>query len=334
MKFAPNNFDTIIFDMDGVITSELSYWQTAALTCYDLLINYEHYGVCGIDKEWCRRQYIEIYNTVLCGGRTVKAVKALGVNTNWDLAYIVFCVSKYLNPDLDTLDASHFQSVCMFIENIDLKAPHIYDTLGELVKTIIPKDDNYFKRGIGHFWKELCDTFELWYLGSSEFEGVNSDESLLFPAQDIEKVLKTLTESNIRLGIGTGRPRAEIEYPLTKYGLYKYFDKSLCVCYDEVLEAENEIQPKNPLSKPDPFVFLKAALGEKHTNREIFDGDYTYGELERTLIVGDSPSDLIAAQKGGFNFLAVLTGIDGENGMTYFQQNKADYILNSILDMI
>ncbi len=335
MKFALNNFDTIIFDMDGVITSEVSYWQTAAATCCDLLLNYEHYGVCGIDKEWVRKQYIEIYNTILCGGRTVRAVKNLGVNTNWDLAYIVFCVSKYLNPDLDTLDAAHFQSVCMFIENIDLKAPDVYDALGELVKTIIKKDkDDYFKRGGKYFWKELCDTFELWYLGSDEFEGINSSETLLFPAEDIKKVLKTLTDSNIRLGIGTGRPREEIEHPLEKYGLYKYFDKSLCVCYDDILAAEQELKPKNPLAKPDPFVFLKAVLGKNHTNRQIIDGDYTYGELEKTLIVGDAPSDLLAAQKGGFNFLAVLTGIDGENAMKYFQQNKADYILNNILEMI
>ena len=100
MKLKLSDYDKIIFDLDGVITSELSYWYAAALTAYELLVSYEHYGVAGIDREWIRKQYKEVYNTVMCGGRTVKAVKRLGVNTNWDLCHIVFCVSKYLNPEL------------------------------------------------------------------------------------------------------------------------------------------------------------------------------------------------------------------------------------------
>ena len=112
MKLQLSDYDKIIFDMDGVITSEMAYWYTAAVTCYDLLFSYKHYGNSGIDYEWCRKQIDEIYNTVFCGGRTVKAVKKLGVNTNWDLAYIVFCVSKYLDPELERLDFAHFQSVC------------------------------------------------------------------------------------------------------------------------------------------------------------------------------------------------------------------------------
>lgn len=332
MKLQLSNFNKIIFDMDGVITSELPYWQSAACGAYELLFDFQHYGKCGIDKEWCRKHYNEVYNIIMCGGKTVRAVKRLGVNTNWDLLYIVFCVSKYLNSELDTLDEAHFQSVCMFIENIDMKAPELYDALSELVSPVIPKSEpDYFKRGGDYFWKELHTAFQNWYHGTEEFDGIKTSEELLFPSDAVKKMLKTLTDKGIRLGIGTGRPREEVDYPLSMYGIDKYFDKNMYATYDDVETAERELRPTLSLAKPDPFVFLKSALGKNHTNREIIDGDYTYEELSSVLVVGDSPSDLFAAQRAGFQFLAVLTGIEGAAAEEYFIKNKADYILNDVL---
>lgn len=330
MKLQLSNFDKIIFDMDGVITSEMAYWQSAAVCAYDLIFSHEHYGRCGIDREWCRSQYIEIYNTVLCGGKTVRAVKRLGVNTNWDLAYIVFCVSKYIDPELDTLDEAHFKSVCMFIENIDMKAPDVYDALAGLTAQALPQyEEGRFKRE--NFWTELTETYEIWYCGTDEFDGIRTGEELLFSIDETEKLLKALSDKGIRLGIGTGRPREELEYPLVSAGLYKYFDKELIATFDDVTAAEEELKPVKPFSKPDPFVFLKAVLGGKHSNKEINEGDYSYDELSRVLVVGDAPSDMFAAQRGGFQFLAVLTGVEGEAARQYFIENKADYILDNVL---
>lgn len=334
MKLQLSKFDKIIFDMDGVITSEIAYWQSAACTCYDLLLNYKHYGSCGIDREWGRKNYLEIYNVIFCGGKTIKAVKRLGVNSNWDLAYIVFCVSKYLNPELTTLDEAHFQSVCMFIENIDMKAPKIYDAMGELVASVINNDNNdHFKRGGNYFWAELVSVFQDWYLGTDGVEGIKVNEELLFPPADIENVLKKLTDKGIRLGIGTGRPRTEIEYPLNRLGFDKYFDKNMYVTYDDVLSAEESIKPTTPLGKPEPFVFLKAALGEKYSDREIYDAEYRLDELSRTLVVGDAACDMLSAHHGGMQFLAVLTGIDGDSARQYFVENKADYIFENVLKL-
>ena len=47
----------------------------------------------------------------------------------------------------------------------------------------------------------------------------------------------------------------------------------------------------------------------------------------------DALSDLLAANKGGFDFLGVLTGVEGEGAREWLQKNKADYILDSILNM-
>lgn len=333
MKLNLSDFDKIIFDMDGVITSELSYWQTAALGAYDMLLSHQHYGVCGLDRKWLRKNYIDIYNTVMCGGRTVKAVKRLGVNTNWDLLYVVFCVSKYINPDLSSPDAAHFHSVCMFIENIDLNAPKLYDALAALAAQSLGKDIDTFKRSCSFFKEEVFNVFDLWYNGCDEFEGIKTGEELLFPVSDIKNVLSNLKDRGIRLGIGTGRPRAEIEYPLRKHELFEYFDKTLFASYDEVCSAEAELSPSEPLAKPDPYVFLKAAIGSKYTNRELYQKSFDEAELSGTLVVGDAPSDLLSAKSGGFKFLGVLTGAEGSGIESYFKENNADYILNSVLEI-
>ena len=333
MKLRLSDYKTIIFDLDGVITSELAYWHSAALCAYDLLFSHEHYGVSDIDREWLRRRYIDIYNTVMCGGRTVKAVKRIGVNTNFDLAYVVFCVSKYINPELSSPDASHFQSVCMFIENIDLNPPKLYDALSQLCFRAMPDFcENHFDRNGDFFKKELFECFDIWYGGNDEITGICETEKLLFDDLDLQRMLKRLRDKNITLGIGSGRPGDEIIYPLSKAEIYDYFDKDFEVSFDTVCDAERELDLKAPLAKPEPFVFLKAVLGKNHTNREIIDGSYSYEELERVLVVGDAPCDMIAAQKAGFDFLAVLTGVEGDGMRKYFEENGADYIFDTVLD--
>lgn len=49
MKLQRNKFDKLIFDMDGVITSEYIYWDTAALTVYELVYSWKYYGRQEID---------------------------------------------------------------------------------------------------------------------------------------------------------------------------------------------------------------------------------------------------------------------------------------------
>lgn len=332
MKLRLSNYDKIIFDLDGVITSELIYWYAAALCAHDLLTSHEHYGVCGIDREWLRKQYKEVYNTVLLGGRTVKAVKRLGVNTNWDLAYVVFCVSKYLNPELDSLDAMHFQSVCMFIENIDLNAPELYDALSGLAEQSCGCSEGAFSRNGDFFHKEVCDCFDLWYNGSDEFSGLKVDENLLFDDNELSKMLMHLSNNGLILGIGTGRPKLEADIPLENHGILKYFNLDYTCYYDDVNRAEKELNPKMPLAKPEPYVFVKAALGKNSSDRDVLEKNYDKEKIGRVLVVGDAASDILSAKAAGFDFLGVLTGVEGDGMREYFEKNNADYIFDTVLN--
>lgn len=334
MKFQPSKFDKIIFDMDGVITSEYIYWDTAALTVYELIFSHEQYGCTDIDREWCRNNYKELHRIIFSGDKTIRAVKNLGVNTNWDLAYIVFCVSRYIDPELKCLDEWHFESVRMFIENIEATAPEVYDMVGGLAAVATGCEASCFKRGTGEVWKNLHSCFQRWFHGYSEIEGLNALEEPIIPLNKIKSVLKYLKESGIKLGIGTGRPRNEILYPINAWELSGYFEPEMIVTYDEVSAAEDELRTSEPLSKPAPFVFLKAALGSEYSNKTLVDKEYDSMLLGRTAVVGDAPSDILAAKAAGMPFIGVLTGVDRVSAEKYFLSLGADYIFDDITGMI
>lgn len=333
MKLQRNKFDKLIFDMDGVITSEYIYWDTAALTVYELVYSWKYYGRQEIDREWCHKNVRLLFDTIFCGGRTVRAVKRLGVNTNWDLAYLVFCVSKYLDPELTTFDICHFESVCMFIESMEIQPPELYIGVEGLVATVIPRTPGYFKRSSGGLWQELLKIFQRWFHGEDALPGLKAEEQPVLPLEEIKKTLQALKTAGFLLGIGTGRPRDEIQYPLRMWGLDQFFEPELCAAYDEVAAAEKALGATQPLAKPHPFVFWKAAFGAEFSDRALCEGAVPPVRAERCLVVGDAPSDLLAAQAGGFRFAAVLTGIEREKARPYFEENHADMILDSMLDL-
>ncbi len=333
MKLQRNNIETIIFDMDGVITSEFLYWDTAALTVYELLYSHEFYGNREIDREWCRKNVREVFNTIFCHGKTVQAVKRLGVNTNWDLAYLVFAVSKHLEPEIPDFDSWHFDSVCMFMENVAVQPPKLYENMEGLLSLAIPGEEGCYRRGTGTLWNQVLTCFQRWFHGDGVVEGLKTDEEPIVSLSEIQSTLSALKTAGFRLGIGTGRPREEILFPLQMWNLLGYFKPECIATYDEVLSAEESLEMKNKLAKPHPFVFQKAAFGSSYSDSEIVNGVMSKELASRCLVVGDAPSDFLAARMGGFPFCAVLTGVAGQAARGYFEENKAEMVLDSVLDL-
>ncbi|GHO42868.1 HAD family hydrolase [Ktedonospora formicarum] len=84
----------IIFDLDGVITSEEMYWTTAGLVLHELLYSPRYWNVDGRKEyvlprsvEECRALSESVFPEPL-----IQGLKARAVNSNWDTCYAGFCL--------------------------------------------------------------------------------------------------------------------------------------------------------------------------------------------------------------------------------------------------
>jgi len=110
----------IIFDLDGVITSEEAYWDAAGLTLHELLYSPRYWDVDGSplgagEQDKQDRQYrpAETAEESRCISRAVLpepeilALKARAINSNWDVCYAAVCLHLIhllaLLPDISAL---------------------------------------------------------------------------------------------------------------------------------------------------------------------------------------------------------------------------------------
>ncbi len=324
-----DKYDIILFDMDGVVTSEQEYWNAAAMTSYEMLLSSKYFGDKSIDALEIYEYRTQIRRKVFCDDKTIEVLKNKGVNSNWDVAYVVLAEAL--------LDEEHnFENVYTRVCEYSASIFSEYETIAKKLSSKFDKDIQYFERG-GEMWREMRDIFQIKYHGDENISGLINDEKPLFGIGRTNAVLSALKQSGKTLGIGTGRPMCEIEGPLKSWDLYKYFDIDRIVSYDDVVKAERELAAygeKILLTKPHPFMFLKGAFTKSCPTQKIIHAEYNKDILKRTLVVGDAGADILAAQAAGMSFLAVLTGISGANAREYFKKQGADYILNSICDML
>ncbi len=333
-------FSTVLFDLDGVITGEQAYWKAAALTVYEYF-----YEDLELNSEFCYEEVDSIMNTVFSYQETVVTLKSLGLNSNWDLAYAVILATDILKSE-GIEDEEIFTMVPEFLADKNILAPELLEVLAQEYEEIFNYPEGYARKG-GEFYDEIVKKFQHWYLGDEGYVAqyhesvpmekgniglVDSEEPLLGLPQT-QALLKELHDAGYMLGIGSGRPRRELELPLQNWGVFHYFDKERIVSYDDVLFWQKEYQKlqnvDEKLVKPHPFQFVKGACGsdfslEKLKNKEDF---------SHVLVVGDALCDLIAAHDAGCKFCAVLTGVDGKDARTFFENMGADYILEDATEL-
>lgn len=316
-----DKYDTLILDMDGVVTSEQRYWDAAALTVYEMLHSDEYFGDNAIDFKKMSKNTLSIRKEVFFDDELITILKKKGVNSNWDLAYVTLAFSLIYGKDM-VLEKAKAMS-----ENILCE----YEKIAKLLSEKLSKDTFSTSRS-GEFWAAIHKCFQDWYLGTDKKEGLVFCEEPLFETSKMQSLLKELSLSKKRLCIGTGRPKDEIIIPLKKWNVIKYFDENAIITFDDVIKAERE-QSKT-LTKPHPYVFLKALYGSDYPDEKILCADYDKEKIKSTLVVGDAGADILAAQAMGADFCAVLTGVSGQEAREYFKKQNSDYILNSLLDML
>lgn len=334
-----DQYNILLFDMDGVVTSENNYWRCAALTILETLYP-------DADKTMLEENAEQIKNDVFLNGEIIKAVKKTGINTNWDLTYCYLLLHDILKATLPGQDITN--EILRYFETTALKADGIYEDLANKAEKLLGGSYDDYRRD-GDYWAAIQKKFQHWYMGDDIYRvyyneeppsygktGLIRHETPLFPIEDIRACLKALKEKGKHLGIGTGRTMLEIEYPLCLWKLNHYFDYDRFITYTDIQAAQKVLSQQGiyeSLAKPHPYMFIKGMLGKDYDDCKIVRGDYDASLAKQVLVIGDAGSDILAAKAFGAGFAAVLTGPTGQDGRAYFQENGADYILNNVLEL-
>ena len=331
MKSFLDKYNTVIFDMDGVITSEQNYWNCAALTVRETL------GTQGkLDPAAMTENVKAIRSAVFADDRLISELKSRGVNSNWDLGYITVIIAQILGTE----DSS---AMIEFAESLSENILDEYDRLAAEAAEKTGKPESYYIRN-GELWTTMRDCFQEWFLGDELFElqygrkphtpgkpGLVHGELPIIPMDDLKQLLKELSGSK-RVCVGTGRPALEMRKPLEQWGVIDRFAENGLCNYDHVMEAEAETGEH--LTKPHPYMFLKALYGIDYDNGKLLRGEYEKNQIEKTLIVGDAGADILAAHEMGADFCAVLTGVQGKAARGFFEELGAEYILDSAAELL
>ena len=112
--------DLIVFDLDGVITSEEAYWDAAGLTLHELLYSPSYWDVDGSrlgagehdgqDKRYrpaATAEESRCISRAILPEAEILALKARAINSNWDVCYAAVCLRLIsllaLLPDITVL---------------------------------------------------------------------------------------------------------------------------------------------------------------------------------------------------------------------------------------
>ncbi len=349
-----DNLELLIFDLDGVITSEQKYWNTARLTVWEMLCqpNYlglaTHFGVDLTTAELLLAQGEAVISTDF-----ITELKNRAVNSNWDLTFFVVslqivAILAQMNPvDLlvvqeeeklieqleaigylctkQTIDQNHSQQIIQkfWQESINLKGSAVQDYVPIFAQKILGQNLEIF-RSHSDLWQLCYQNFQAWYEGNKGYQ-LPDDETVL-PVAEIKQVLKKLAQ-RYKLAIATGRPRKETIEPLTKLGLIEYFEADRVVTYDEVLIAEKLADIK--LGKPHPFIVLKAIYPDVADAELIQVPKKSHPQV---AYIGDAASDVAAAKAAGCWSIGVLTGFGTD--LEYKRRLLGKIGCDSIIDSV
>ncbi|QQZ08575.1 HAD family hydrolase [Heyndrickxia vini] len=362
---------TILFDIDGVLLSEERYFDASALTVWEIIHSEKYLGL-GADQfktTFNDEEIASIRNAVFVNDRVLKFLKSKGLNANWDMIYLTFSfqliqllsqikdkeqakISEWLKNDIDRKTLLEINEVLskydpkvqfdLFIPEFQQSETELFDFLNILAEKKLGVKTEIFS-GKSVLWSICEHVSQEWYVGDEYVlsstgrpsvqkgkKGFLTDEQTLASREEISRLFQDLTDAGLTIGIGTGRPELETIKPFEYLQWLKYFDPNRIVTADNVLVAEKEHQECEPLAKPHPYTYIQALKGKQTSVESCLKEQLPLEHGDQILIVGDSFADLLAARKMGCQFAAVLTGLTGRKE---FEEHRADFILDSVLDV-
>ncbi len=353
---AIDNLKLLIFDLDGVITSENKYWDTARLTVWELMCSPTYLGMStyfGPSPQMGEN---------IISSNFIYELKSRAINSNWDLTFFVVClhlvaILKEVNKDewvqvlhqnvpIETrlqelgklLPGGDYQQSTTVIEQFwqetkSLTGTAVLDYISYFGQRVLGTEIACFAPK-GELWQHCYENFQDWYEGKKGYT-LPGEETVL-DLHRIATALKALYDSRrYTLAIATGRPRNEVIPPMTDWGLLQYFDPQRIVTYDEVLAAEST-NPQIKLGKPHPFAILKAIYPDLGVE-ELCTPEWKLPNPQEIAYIGDAGSDVVAAKRAGCISIGVLTGFgegqDRERKGQMLTDLGCNLILDSILDL-
>lgn len=315
----------IVFDLDGVITTEQIYWESARLTIWELVhltLRLPHPYVSAVHDGLARAAYIP--------DALIASIKARAINSNWDLTYLVACgvllglpahCARGATSVADVFGAARragsaartapdFWWVLVLsnlLAQISFDGHDLLVAVGEQTASHLGlAQTDWFQPG-GLFWQALYERFQNWYGGHAmgAWGAERLQEFPVLPPAQLQRALEALRVRGAELAIATGRPRSEAEYALSSFGILDQFDRARMITYDDVARAQTALQLQG-LGKPHPFVIRKAIWPDLPDEVLL-----QARQVDRVVwMVGDSPSDCLAAASAGVPCIGVASAAD------------------------
>ena len=127
------------------------------------------------------------------------------------------------------------------------------------------------------------------------------DKSLVF--EGVHELLQLIKKDNSRISLATTKPTFLARKLIPKYGLKNYFS--------HIQGTENNIRPK-----PSPDIILKCLSLSKFTN---------------AVMIGDTTSDMLAAQAAGIDCIGVCTGANNRNKL---ENSPAKIVVETLTELL
>jgi phosphoglycolate phosphatase-like HAD superfamily hydrolase len=331
--------DTLIFDMDGVITTEEKYWACARLTLWEMVSK-----TLNLPEALPNAIHDEKLREAVAPDDLIYALKGRAVNSNWDIVYMLACVYLANLPDATVFSA---MDVADFLDAIrDTRAgpaewpkaltEFLGTTRGAKGRAFIQEAGIRLQKTIGFssedllrvegpFWWYLHARFQRFYSGEAmrEYGGEPIPDGTVIAAEQIEATLIRLKTAGYVLGMATGRPRAELDDALGSLGLIEYFDQKRLGTLDVVRDAETKLGVSG-LIKPHPYSLLKAIYPRAEPD-VLLDEEFQQMRRDNVVMIGDATSDVLMGKSVGCHTVGVLTGVRGEAA----RQERYELLLHS-----
>lgn len=336
------SYDLIVFDLDGVITTEHIYWECARLTLWELL-----YVWLEAVRPYVQAVHDRVAREAILPDELIFRIKNRAINSNWDLTFLGVCAliasarGRVTTP-VDSPDAL-WNALRPALGGIawpaaldslldqagELRGPDLLAFAGQAASKASGVPETWF--GLeGPIWQATYERFQLWYTGqlTGVWGAAPLAERPVIALADIQTALADLAGQGYTLGVATGRPRDEALTPLKQFGVLDCFEPGRIATYDDV-QAAQRMTGTNGLGKPHPFVVRKA-LFPAAAIEALAAGDVPV-LTQRALMVGDSASDALAAQAAGIPCLGVLSGVHGEAAA---QERRAALLAAGCVDVV